>query len=279
MRKQYKWMLASVLQLVLLGCMDAARITAPRGGSPTPAPQQLRLAMAPDGHEAPVFTSISEVPEDWQAEIYDQKSYAYWNGASASGSADMRFVGNRISQTVVLTVLAGTQTVGTSTPSTHVQTSVLPFRGRIITSAYLDVSSSCGQVTNTASQHDAKLMLFAGADFITLDHERRGTQASARQPACREVEECADVTQVTYSPETPECEDGGSGGSDGVGTGIFYQPGESTGGNTVDFATGEGLSGGGSVCGAAAVVQYICIDILDSEGNWKEWGCGYVTSC
>lgn len=278
MRTRYR-LVASVLQLVLLGCADAARITEGRGGSPTPTPRPMRMAMAPDGHEAPVFSSIGEVPEDWEAEVYDEKSYAYWNGASASGSADMKFVGNRISQTVVLTVLAGTQTVGTSTPSTHTQTFVLPQRGRVVTHAYLDVTSSCGQVTNTASQHDAKLMLFAGANFVTLDHERRATHASARQAPCQEPEECGDVTQVTYSYESLECEDGGGGGGDGVGTGIFYQPGESTGGNTVDFATGEGLSGGGSVCGAAAVVQYICIDILDEQGNWKEWGCGYVTGC
>jgi hypothetical protein len=60
--------------------------------------------------------------------------------------------------------------------------------------------------------------------------------------------------------------------------GTQYQPGDYTGGETVDWGTGTG-NGGTSSCGDKAVVEYICIDIwVDGEG-WVEWGCGFVTTC
>jgi len=74
--------------------------------------------------------------------------------------------------------------------------------------------------------------------------------------------------------ESPTGESGG-GGSGGSGT--QYSPGDSTGGETVDWGTGVG-NGGSSACGATALVEYVCIDIMTDTG-WSEWGCGYVTSC
>lgn len=73
---------------------------------------------------------------------------------------------------------------------------------------------------------------------------------------------------------------GGSGGGDsgsGEGSGTQFGPGDSTGGETVDWGTGKG-NGGTSVCGATAVVEYVCIDIM-TETGWREWDCGYVTTC
>jgi len=74
---------------------------------------------------------------------------------------------------------------------------------------------------------------------------------------------------------------GGDCGSEGenTGSGTQYQPGDSTGGETVSWGTGEG-NGGTSVCGQLAVVEYVCIDLWDdATGTWVEWGCGYVTTC
>ena len=88
-----------------------------------------------------------------------------------------------------------------------------------------------------------------------------------------------------YSPDygSYSCKEipGGSSGSEGegsTGSGTQYGPGDSTGGETVNWSTGVG-DGGGSVCGAAAVVEYVCIDIYYEGVGWVEWGCGYVTSC
>jgi hypothetical protein len=237
------------------------------------------MALAPDGHEAPVFASMDEVPPGWRARVWGESSRADWTGSTAGVYAFMYYTGNRISQTMNLSVVHGYSTVATAPPVTRTAWHILPYDGVLGVPMSFSVAETCGQVANLVTQHTAKVVLFIQLSFLELDDASAFSQGAARQPACREVEECGDVTQVTYSYESLECEDGGGGGGDGVGTGIFYQPGESTGGNTVDFATGEGLSGGGSVCGTAAVVQYICIDILDEQGNWKEWGCGYVTGC
>jgi hypothetical protein len=83
-----------------------------------------------------------------------------------------------------------------------------------------------------------------------------------------------------YSPEdgSDSCtETPGEGGGDESGSGTQYQPGDSTGGKTVDWGTGQG-NGGTSKCGATAVVEYVCIDVW-TESGWQEWDCGYVTSC
>lgn len=64
-----------------------------------------------------------------------------------------------------------------------------------------------------------------------------------------------------------------------TGNGTQYQPGDNTGGETVDWGTGIG-NGGTSVCGTQAVVEYVCIDIFDPEtGTWGQWSCGYATTC
>jgi len=91
------------------------------------------------------------------------------------------------------------------------------------------------------------------------------------------------ITEVAYDPYSDGGDDSGcgagstSGGDDGSGSGTQYQPGDHTGGETVDWNTGVG-NGGSSACGATAVVEYVCIDIWDGE-KWNEWSCGYATTC
>jgi len=82
-----------------------------------------------------------------------------------------------------------------------------------------------------------------------------------------------------YASDSRNCGDMSNGGDDGAGTGggTQYNPGDSTGGETVDWGTGQG-NGGSSQCGASAVVEYVCIDYWDGE-KWAVWGCGYVTTC
>ncbi|HEY0150856.1 MAG TPA: hypothetical protein VGB92_02595 [Longimicrobium sp.] len=92
------------------------------------------------------------------------------------------------------------------------------------------------------------------------------------------------ATEVDYDPYDPgdtnyssdgSCE--GEGSSGGGNTGVAYNPGDYTGGGTVDWGTGIG-NGGTSACGAEAVVEYICIDIMTDSG-WQQWSCGYATTC
>jgi hypothetical protein len=70
---------------------------------------------------------------------------------------------------------------------------------------------------------------------------------------------------------------GSSGAGDGSASGTPFHPGDSTGGETVSWSTGQG-NGGSSACGGAAVVEFACIEQWTSNG-WETWGCGYVTTC
>ena len=80
-----------------------------------------------------------------------------------------------------------------------------------------------------------------------------------------------------YDPSDPNG-DGCGDGSGGPASGTQFQPGQYTGGETVTWNGGIG-NGGTSVCGTAAVVEYICIDVWDPERGWVEWECGYATTC
>ncbi|MDB4951589.1 MAG: hypothetical protein JWM27_4238 [Gemmatimonadetes bacterium] len=72
-----------------------------------------------------------------------------------------------------------------------------------------------------------------------------------------------------------DCSDTGGDGS--IGSGIQFVPGDYTGGETVGWSTGIG-NGGASACGLAAQVEYVCVEVLVGT-EWKDWGCGYVTTC
>lgn len=90
--------------------------------------------------------------------------------------------------------------------------------------------------------------------------------------------EIAPVASDDYDPY-----DNGSGadcapGGGGTSSGTQYEPGDGTGGETVDWETGIG-NGGESTCGAAALVEFVCIDVWVDGVGWVEWGCGYVTTC
>jgi hypothetical protein len=122
---------------------------------------------------------------------------------------------------------------------------------------------------------------------------------------------------IVRNPEYEDCEDGGGGGGAGTqliavtgdaydpydpqfstsevngdssncgsaptsgtttGSGTQYEPGDNTGGETVDWGTGVG-NGGESACGDTAIVQYVCIDYWVKGVGWVEWSCGYATAC
>lgn len=101
--------------------------------------------------------------------------------------------------------------------------------------------------------------------------------------------EIALVSGFDYDPYDPalthtdgggeDCGSEGGGGGGSTGTGTQYEPGDSTGGETVDWGTGVG-NGGTSVCGQTAIVEYVCIDLWDdATGTWVEYSCGYATTC
>lgn len=84
------------------------------------------------------------------------------------------------------------------------------------------------------------------------------------------------VSFASYDPYYEGGSDCGWGGGNGT-SGRVYQPGEYTGGETVDWSMGAG-NGGHSACEDNAKVEYVCIDYWNG-GEWVQWGCGYVTTC
>jgi hypothetical protein len=104
-----------------------------------------------------------------------------------------------------------------------------------------------------------------------------------------EVKECGGGTSMTlpaeydpYEPADPYGEDGCTtytGGGGGSGSGTQYQPGDSTGGETVDWETGVG-NGGTSACGYTSKVEWVCIDTWnDVSKKWDTFACGFATTC
>ena len=90
----------------------------------------------------------------------------------------------------------------------------------------------------------------------------------------------ADYEYDPYEESSPEpgiyCPGNGGGGE---GSGISYQPGDTTNGESVDWYTGKG-NGGVSACGDKAVVEFACLDFYNEKtGNWDLYLCGYVTTC
>lgn len=85
-----------------------------------------------------------------------------------------------------------------------------------------------------------------------------------------------------YDPYDPAYQDDGCDGNDEAGSGgsgIQYQEGDHTNGETVDWNTGIG-NGGESVCGENAVVEKVCIEVWNEKDNkWDLYSCGYATTC
>lgn len=86
-----------------------------------------------------------------------------------------------------------------------------------------------------------------------------------------------------YDPYDPAYQDDGCDGDDdgagSDGSGIQYQEGDHTNGETVDWNTGIG-NGGESACGENAVVEQVCIEVWNAKDNkWDIFACGYGTTC
>lgn len=105
---------------------------------------------------------------------------------------------------------------------------------------------------------------------LRLFHER-----STDSDSCAPTRSSCDPTLAEYDPYAESC--GDDPGSGGTASGIQFAEGQNTGGETVNWATGVG-NGGSSMCGAAAVVEWVCIDWIDEEGLRRS-ECGYATTC
>jgi hypothetical protein len=115
--------------------------------------------------------------------------------------------------------------------------------------------------------------------WVVQERWKYGTvETSDGEQDCDDPTQLTDVAYDPYGEPSGSTDCAGQGGT-GTGSGIQFQPGDYTGGETVDWRTGVG-NGGSSACGASAVVEWVCIDVWNPEKRrWDQYDCGYSTVC
>ena len=263
---------AAIASVGISGCHDRL----PTEPSPVP-PAKPSLSGYPTEAE------YAEMPSEFRTA---PSIFATWVDAGfvsnrAYGRAWMQYFANYAKITLPVTLLYGNRQVTSTTGITELS-SLLPAVREMDGYAFLGVSGSCGHTVNATGIFFVRHQFPLSKGWFPWGEESESKDDSAMQPACT-CGEATSLTDAAYDPyagdgpESPCLEPGSSGGSGGSGT--QFSPGDHTGGETVDWQTGIG-NGGTSACGADAVVEYVCIDIWNSETQrWEEWGCGYVTMC
>lgn len=259
--------------IALAGCADTAALGPDvRAGMTGPS-----LSTAYDG-SVPYYTSQEQVPfEYWWPKIYSRSPVVYWSGTTAVASSHMLYYGNRAEENFMLAIDGPVSSISREGHSASIG-GFLPDNYSHTTPGFtLTARGQCGHVANLNSSHTAKTVLFIELRGLTEVSVSVPDGDSATQPDCAGGEGCTAkrYDQADYDPyEEEACEGDDGGGNDG---GTQYYPGDYTGGETVDWATGVG-TGGTSACGDTAKVEYVCIDYWDGQ-QWVEWSCGYITTC
>lgn len=262
-----RWFRVIAFGIVLLGCTDTTG----------PLAEGEITAASPE-----VNFSIFESDTELAALIWDEKVEAGFTQSTAYSEASARFFGNRASVEAILDLRDG-NTFFPSVSAVESASGLAPVVVSGSARASRSISKQCGHTADAAGKFTAAIEYSLRGEFkISSAGSTRWDHSS--QPPCssscdtRVIDDPGYGDYDPYNPENPiepGCDSGGGGS--GGGSGTYYHAGDSTGGETVDWSTGQG-NGGSSACGDAAVVEYVCIDVWDGEG-WREWGCGYVTTC
>lgn len=262
-----------------MGCAHDAGLTSPE---PRSAPESRHEAATGDGYGAPSYGSLAEVPPEHRfADVRDHKVRVDWTGITAESFASMEYHGNRGAIAFEVTVMSEYSSPRISR-STVEASAVLPAWRFMGDKFDVTVDRECDQTADVNATFTAKAVVFINTALTTIAMDIEHAQASDVQPDCTCGSDPKAVTEIAYDPyggpdDGGGLEDGDCGGSGGGRTGKQYQPGDYTGGETVDWKTGQG-NGGSSSCGAEAVVEYVCIEEWDGE-KWVPWECGYATTC
>ncbi|MDB4948857.1 MAG: hypothetical protein JWM27_1506 [Gemmatimonadetes bacterium] len=273
-----------------LACTDRTGLVGP---GPRPAADPIdrkpaQATLAPEGY--PHIASGSDgVAEYGLAYISWIRPVVYWEDAYANASSAMDYYGNHGDQNLSLLVIKD----GTALPVVAMSSNdehFLPDEYHMVTSGLgLRVSGTCGWSATLTAAGKAEIFLFADVKGLTvLSSATRGGTDSRAQPACA-PKPCTSVASndlgspfggdydpYEFASHSPSACDGGA--ESGNASGTAYKPGDMTGGETVDWRTGIG-NGGASACGAAAQVEFMCVEYYVQGEGWKDLGCGYVTTC
>lgn len=260
MRNLLRRLTILVVAISSVGCTDTV-------GSPGPSVRPTLSSSPPEG-APPEFSTIPIIFDTWlDVGFLTSNPRAYAGGS-------MNFWGSHGKVDVTLTVREGSSVVETRTTNAE-DFRYYPWRRTLFNHGNtLSLGATCG---HTASGYAS----FSAWHEYLGDTWGRTTVPVTKSKRQGECTSCTGSLVVEYDPYAEGPEEGDCGGDDGSGSGegsgTQFSPGDSTGGETVDWSTGKG-NGGSSQCGQDAVVEYVCIDFMTEEG-WKEWSCGYVTTC
>lgn len=263
---------AAIASVGIVGCHDQ-----PLATEPTPVtPARPSLSGYPTEEE------LAEMPNEFR---YGPGILRYWVDAGFAGSrawasAGMDYFATDGTVTVLGTLFRNDRFI-TSSTGINSESNFLPANRSLTAYTSMGIGGSCGYMVNSHGRYEILNKFLLKSQWLKWGEAARSKDTTATQPPCN----CTDATTLQSSAYDPysDGDDGsmpcGEFNSGGEATGIQFKPGDYTGGETVDWSTGKG-NGGSSVCGAAAVVEYVCIDTWNAEkGRFEEWGCGYVTTC
>lgn len=278
MRRSRKWRLvvalggaATIASVGISGCNDRL----PTDPSPvTPATPSL------SGY--PTEEEYAQMPSEFRT---GPGILRYWVDAGFTASrawaaAGMDYYATDGTVTVQGTLFRNDRFITSSTGISS-ESSFLPAHRSLTAYTSMGISGSCGYMVNSHGKFDILNKFLLKSQWLKWGESTRTRDTTAVQPPCT----CTEATTLQSSAYDPysDGDDGsmpcGDSDSGGEGSGIQFKPGDNTGGETVDWTTGKG-NGGSSECGAAAVVEYVCLDSWNEEKKqFEEWGCGYVTTC
>ena len=289
------WRMREVLLVLVsglaLGCGDLTSSQI----NPEPKTRPNMSIVTVDGREYMSFESVDEARASvgWAA-IYDHDTHVFWRGAAADYASILDYYGNRALISGTLTFSGGTESMAPLKVEEG-RNNLFDMRQQLYITQSAQAPNTCGlSATLSLSYLAATEVYIPGYGPYEPGRVIKHGNSSAYQPKCT----CSDgggggdpirenVSSASYDPYADatsdnagsDCDDGGgtSEGGSNPGSGTQFGEGDYTGGETVDWGTGVG-NGGSSECGAAAQVRYVCIDIY-IDGAWRQWSCGWATTC
>lgn len=221
------------------------------------------------------FSTSPSIFKAWvDTGFYDDQAY---------GQAFMQYFANRARQTVQIT-LRNKNGMITSNSGESEDHNLLPNVRSIFTTTSAAAPGTCGYIVDATSVHKAwHEVITQSGGWLSWGLQTISNSKSVMQPTCKTACSTVSPTQfqnASYDPYAePGSDDDSCASGSQVGSGTQFNPGDYTGGETVDWNTGIG-DGGTSACGLAAKVEYICIDEWDADTQtWKRYSCGYATTC
>lgn len=222
---------------------------------------------------------IAESRSEEYGKINHTSTSVHASSSQATTSVSMNYNGDKGEVTAYLEEWKGYTLLKSAVPRRNMEDFAFPKLDEDISQqTSLSSASNCGLTYRGWGEFEASTDAYYG----TTGTGFTGVPKSVQLPPCAacggDEMLISDPGYDPYNPGGDDCGGSTGDGGSGMGSGVYYSPGETTGGQTVFWGTGEG-SGNTSVCGSDAVVEYVCLDFYDASGNLDYRDCGYATTC